>query len=135
MTTLLTSLTFDLAFAEHYLTKLDESLIEEVHQELQTNPNLTELAKECDLLMESLEIEIIQAKMQVYESLLKKDVTFQQKKGLIEHVQQVMRNIPRVIEGKLGPILIEVHSRVMASRVQNGKQQLSEQIDELIEVN
>lgn len=47
----------------------------------------------------------------------------------------MMKNVPSVIEVKLAPILIEVNSRVMTNSVKNGREQLSAQIDELIQIN
>ena len=73
--------------------------------------------------------------MQVYETLLNKDLSFQQKKIFIEKISQMMKNVPRVIEDKLGPLMIEVHAKVMTNNVKNGREQLSTQIDELIQIN
>lgn len=73
--------------------------------------------------------------MQIYETVLSKDLSFQQKKAFIDKIAQMMKNVPSVIEVKLAPIMIEVHSRVMTNSVKNGREQLSAQIDELIQIN
>ena len=73
--------------------------------------------------------------MQIYETLLNKDFSFKQKKELIEKISQMMKNVPNVIEEKLGPLLIVVNSKVMENNVKNGREQLSAQIDELIQIN
>jgi len=59
--------------------------------------------------------------MQIYETLLNKDLSFLQKKAFIEKISQMMKNVPNVIEEKLGPLLIEVNSKVMENNVKNGK--------------
>lgn len=86
--------------AESYLTKLDETIIEDIHQELNSNQGITDMVNECDLLVENLEIEIIQAKMQVYEALLSKTnpLSFAQKKSFIENIAQKIKSVPQVVE-------------------------------------
>jgi hypothetical protein len=83
------------------------------------------LLNDCDQLIESIEVEILQSKMHLYETLLNKDLSFLQKKIFIEKISQMMKNVPKVIEEKLGPLMIEVHAKVMTNNVKNGKEQLS----------
>jgi len=54
------------------------------------------MVNECDLLVENLEIEIIQAKMQVYDALLSKTnpLSFAQKKSFIENIAQKIKSLP-----------------------------------------
>lgn len=59
--------------------------------------------------------------MQTYETLLNKDLSFLQKKTFIEKIFQMMKNVPRIIEEKVGPLLMEVNSKVMENNVKNGK--------------
>lgn len=63
--------------------------------------------------------------MQIYETLLNKDLSFKQKNALIEKISQMMKTVPKVIEEKLEPLLIEVNSKLMENNVKNGREQLS----------
>jgi hypothetical protein len=83
------------------------------------------LLNDCDQLIESIEVEVLQSKMQLYETLLNKDLSFLQKKIFIDKISQMMKNVPKVIEEKLGPLMIEVHAKVMTNNVKNGREQLS----------
>ncbi len=60
--------------------------------------------------------------MQIYETLLNKDFSFLHKKAFIEKISQMMKNVPRVIEEKVGPLLIELNSKVMENNMKNGKE-------------
>jgi hypothetical protein len=83
------------------------------------------LLNDCDQLIESIEVEVLQSKMHLYETLLNKDLSFLQKKIFIDKISQMMKNVPKVIEEKLGPLMIEVHAKVMTNNVKNGREQLS----------
>jgi hypothetical protein len=77
---------------------------------------------DCDQLIESVEVEVLELKSQIYETVLRKDLSFQQKKAFIDKIAQMMKNVPSVIEVKLAPIMIEVHSTVMTNSVKNGRE-------------
>ena len=78
------------------------------------------MLNDCDQLIESVQVEVLELKSQIYETVLSKDLSFQQKKAFIDKIAQMMKNVPSVIEVKLAPIMIEVHSRVMTNSVKNG---------------
>jgi predicted transport protein len=77
---------------------------------------------DCDQLIESVQVEVLELKSQIYETVLSKDLSFQQKKAFIDKIAQMMKNVPSVIELKLAPIMIEVHSTVMTNSVKNGRE-------------
>ena len=79
------------------------------------------MLNDCDQLIESVQVEVLELKMQIYETVLSKDLSFQQKKAFIDKIAQMMKNVPSVIEVKLAPIMIEVHSMVMTNSVKNGR--------------
>ena len=83
------------------------------------------LLNDCDQLIERIEVEVLQSKMHLYETLLNKDLSFLQKKIFIDKISQMMKNVPKIIEEKLGPLMIEVHAKVMTNNVKNGREQLS----------